>query len=390
MPREITRLAGSQTERMIQDHNHCPELWERLYLHQVNQGFVAKPCCYAKPYDGYKLWLTDSQRIFESYNQSPEIQHLRSENQQGRLGTGCEVCLHAEQNGGPSGRTQALIRTGGRPASKLTAHIDLNLGNLCNLACAICDPHSSTAWAPIYQKMEGRAWTLTNYSKHDRAIIDDPELFQHVQTLQLQGGEVFMQPAYTDFFRNLAKSRDLSEISVIVFTNATVIPAPELWQLLRQCREVDLYFSIDDMQERFEYQRHGAKWSLVLENLHWFAHNRSPNIALGFHPTYSLLNIYYLGELQRFLSDQFPTFQRRWGPYHVNTGPCIADVMPIDLRQMVLDRCADAEELGFLSEYIKAAPRDFSDFLRYIDRYDQATRGSYRDTHREFYQLLMS
>ena len=388
MSREIKSLESTETVRMTEDNNHCPELWERLYLHQVNRGFVAKPCCYAKPYDGYKIWITDGRNIFDSYNQSPEIEHLRSENLQGRLGAGCEVCQHAEQTTGVSGRTQALIRTGGQRASKLTAHVDLNLGNLCNLACAICDPHSSTAWAPVYQKMQGRAWTMTHYDKHDRAVIDDPGLFEHVETLQLQGGEVFMQSAYTDFFQNLAKVKSLSRISVIIFTNGTMIPSAPLWRLLQQCRSVDLYFSIDDIQERFEYQRHGAKWSVVLENLRWFELNRSHNIQLGFHPTYSLLNIYYLGELQKFLSNEFPSFQRRWGPYHVNTGPCIADTLPPDLRQAVIDRCRGIDELDFLKEYIRATPRDFSDFLVYIDQYDQATRASYRHAHSEFYQLL--
>ena len=372
----------------VDAQNHCPELWERLYLHQVNQGFVAKPCCYAKPYEGYKVWITNANGVFRSYNQSPDIQRLRAENLQGRLGDGCEVCVHAEQATGVSGRTEALRRVGYRSNHRLTAHIDLNLGNLCNLACAICDPHSSTAWAPVYQKMEGRAWTLTHYDKHARPVIDDPELFEHVETLQLQGGEVFMQTAYTDFFRNLSRVRDLGEITVVIFTNGTVTPAPELWDLLQRCGQVDLYFSIDDMGDRFEYQRHGARWPQVLENLEWFASNSSSHVQLGFHPTYSLLNIYYLADLQQFLSREFPNWSRRWGPYHVGTGPCIADALPTRVRQAVLDRHQHIPELAFLADYIREQNRDFTDFWRYIDRYDQATRGSYQRTHSEFYTIL--
>ena len=368
--------------------NHCPELWERLYLHQVNHGFVAKPCCYAKAYEGYKVWITDAKGVFRAYNQSADIQHLRQENLQGRLGDGCEVCVHAEQATGVSGRTQALMRTGGRREHRLTAHIDLNLGNLCNLACAICDPHSSTAWAPVYQKMQGRAWTLTHYDKHDRPVIDDPDLFAHVETLQLQGGEVFMQSAYLDFFRNLSRVRDLQEITVVIFTNGTMIPAPGLWDLLRQCRQVDLYFSIDDMGERFEYQRHGARWPQVLHNLQWFQAQAGAGVTLGFHPTYSLLNIYYLADLYQFLVREFPSWQRRWGPYHVGTGPCIADALPAHVRQAVIDRHQHIPELAFLSDYIREQARDFSDFWLYIDRYDQATGRCYQRTHSEFHSLL--
>lgn len=370
--------------------NHCPELWQRIYLHQVNEQFLAKPCCYAHSYEGNKVWIDDARRVFDIYNQSPKIQHLRDENMQGRLGEGCRVCLHAEQAVGSSGRTRAIERNHDQAGRKLTAHIDLNLGNLCNLACAICDPHSSTSWVPIYQRMQGQPWTHTTYIKHNRPVIDDPELFANIETLQLQGGEVFMQSAYSEFFRNLARVRDLSGISVIIFSNGTVTPDPDLWTYLNQCGQVELFFSIDDMGYRFEYQRHGANWVQVIENIRWFQNHAGANFTLGFHPTYSLLNIYYLRELQQFMADQFPGFQRNWGPYHVDSGPCIGDHLPQAVRQAVLEKNAGITELAFLGDYIRERDRDFTDFHDYIRRYDQATRKSYQQTHKEFYNLLTS
>lgn len=368
--------------------NHCPELWQRIYLHQVNEQFLAKPCCYAHSYAGNKVWIDDAQRVFEIYNRSPNIQHLREENLQGRLGEGCRVCQHAEQAVGSSGRTRAIERNQGRTDHKLTAHIDLNLGNLCNLACAICDPHSSTSWVPIYQAMQDRPWPYPTYDKNDRPVIDDPALFEHLETVQLQGGEVFLQTAYVDFFTNLSRARDLGDIRVVIFSNGTVIPQSELWSLLLRCASVDLYFSIDDTGERFEYQRHGARWSRVLDNLAWFNEHAPSHFMLGFHPTYSLLNIYYLCELWQFMQDRYPTWQRRWGPYHQGTGPCIADAMPAQTRDRVIDRHKHIPELAFLASYIRPQDKDFSDFFQYISRYDRATNSSYHSTHPEFYDLL--
>lgn len=368
--------------------NHCPELWQRMFLNQVNQTFLAKPCCYALADDSNKVWITDANRVFDTYNQAKNILRLREENLQNRLGSGCEVCRHAEEAVGSSGRTRALERTQGSRQHKLTAHVDLNLGNLCNLACAICDPHSSTSWVPIYQRMNQQPWSLPLYQKHDRPVINDPQLFANIETLQLQGGEVFMQSAYTDFFENLARVRDLSEIRVVIFTNGTVIPDDALWQHLLKCGQVDLFFSIDDMGERFEYQRHGANWDRVIENIRWFRDHAGGNFELGFHPTYSLLNIYYLADLQRFLSETFPSFRRNWGPYHVETGPCLADCLPAPVREAILERTRDIEELAFLQDYIRAEPRDLAPFFDYIKRYDLATRSSYQACHSEFYHLL--
>jgi hypothetical protein len=369
--------------------NYCPELWQRMFLHQSNRTFVAKPCCYYQEPD-QPLWITQADKISNIYNQSVKIQRLRQENQQGKLGAGCKVCAHAEQAGMESGRLSALKRMTDSSLVRPTRHLDLNLGNLCNLACAICDPHSSTSWVPIYQAMQHEPWPYHTYDKHDRPVIDDPELFENLETIQLQGGEVFLQSAYVDFFSNLARMRDLGEIRVVIFSNGTVIPQPALWSLLCRCASVDLYFSIDDTGARFEYQRHGARWDRVLENLSWFDQRTPAHFSLGFHPTYSLLNIYYLCDLWQFMHENFPTWQRRWGPYHVGTGPCIADAMPDALRAAVIDRHQRIDEFEFLSHYIRSEPRNLDEFFDYIRRYDRATNSSYAQAHSEFWSLLQS
>lgn len=367
--------------------NYCPELWQRMFLYQSNRTFVAKPCCYYQDTDE-PLWTTQPDRIHEIYNQSAKIRALREQNQQGHLGPGCHVCTHAERAGLESGRVSALQRMTDLTRVRPTRHLDLNLGNLCNLACAICDPHSSTSWVPIYQAMQDKDWPYPTYDKNDRPVIDDPALFEHLETVQLQGGEVFLQTAYVDFFTNLSRARDLRDIRVVIFSNGTVIPQPQLWSLLVRCASVDLYFSIDDTGERFEYQRHGGRWSRVLDNLAWFDQHAPSHFTLGFHPTYSLLNIYYVGQLCAFMQERFPGWQRRWGPYHVGTGPCSADVLPGPVRDAVLERAGHFEELSFLTSYIRPHSRDFSDFLHYISRYDRATKSSYHSTHPEFYDLL--
>lgn len=370
------------------DSTFCPELWQRIFLMQVNDRYVGKPCCYATPNAQNQVMFSDPTKIFDHYNQLSTVEKLRNDNLAGRLDAGCEVCLHAERATGSSGRTRAIEQLAGRRDLDLTSHVDLNLGNLCNLACAICDPHSSTSWVPVYQKMTGKTWYGTRYKTNDRPVIDDPEWFKNIKTLQLQGGEVFLQTAYTDFFRNLSRHRDLGEISVVIFTNATARPQPELFELLGQCLAVDLYFSIDDIAERFEYQRHGASWSKVLDNIRWFQSRCGPNYTLGFHPTYSLLNIFYLAELHDFFRREFPAFRRNFGPYHIGTGPLIADSLPAHIRSAVLAKHQGIDELSWLADYIREESRELGTVRDYILRYDQATNGSYEATHPEFWSLL--
>jgi hypothetical protein len=372
--------------------NFCPELWQRAFVLQLNSEFLVKPCCYASPSPSNQVRVTDSNKIFETYNQSPQVQKMRSDNFNQKLDAGCQVCLHEEKVSGVSGRTRALEQARSQSNQvTLSSHVDLNLGNLCNLACAICDPNSSTSWSPVHMKMYNKEWGATDarYKKNDRPMINDPEWFANIQVLQLQGGEVFMQRAYTEFFANMQRYRDLKEIEVRIFTNGTVLPDTELFALLSQCKYVSIFFSIDDMGTRFEYQRHGGRWSQVLDNLKWFIDNCGSNFDLGIHPTYSLLNVYYLAELQQFFAEHFPRLQRKFGPYHIGTGPCSAHALPSGIKQAIVDRLQHIPELAFLSSAITADESyNSTEFLDYISKYNSATNNSYADTHPEFWKIL--
>jgi len=378
----------------IDSPNFCPELWQRMFVLQLNDEFYVKPCCYASPSKNNQVLVADGDEIFKTYNQHPSIQQIREDNKQGLLDSGCEVCVHSEKLSGSSGRTRAIdqiksTRSGMR-AVKLSTQVDLNLGNLCNLACAICDPHSSTSWVPLHKKMYGRNKHGTvKFKAADRPLIDDPEWFKNIQILQLQGGEVFLQSAYTDYFRNIKRYRNLNGIEVRIFTNGTVMPDPELFELLSECRSVSLFFSIDDISKRFEYQRHGGKWSDVVDNLQWFSDNCTSKFTLGFHPTYSLLNVYYLDELYKFCSTKFPNFQRSYGPYHIGTGPCSTHALPKHIRQAILDKHTDIPELSFLnSTIVEDKNYDSTEFIDYINKYDSAIDNSYAATHPEFWKIL--
>lgn len=372
---------------MNQSDTFCPELWQRIFVNQVNDQWHVKPCCYAVPTDSNSMMIQDGRRIFEIYNQSDNISALRARNQQGQWDQGCSVCEINERSMGSSGRTHAVAQY--RPPMTESSDVDLNLGNLCNLACAICDPNSSTSWVPIYNKMNEQSWTGIKYVHKGRPVIDDAEWFGRIRRLQLQGGEIFLQTNYLAFFENLARHRDLSDIEIRIFTNGTVIPDPGLWKLLCQAGRVELYFSIDDIGPRFEYQRHGAKWDKVVENIEWFRQHAGPGFNLGIHPTYSILNSYYLAELVAYFQDRFPDLTRNYGNYFIGTGPLSVHSIPGGVRDRILDRTNTVPELAFLQDYIQGHQDALSaDTIDYIKRYDLATQNSYAATHPEFWQIL--
>ena len=368
----------------------CPEIWQRMFVIQSNDEFIVKPCCFADRSPLNELTIKNSDKIFNTYNQSVNTKQLRKNNLDRKVDSGCNECVRVESTIGISGRTGALSRSVPGKPLVLGTHVDLNLGNLCNLSCAICDPHSSTNWRPLWEKMNGTTWTKSpTFQSKGRPVINDPEWFANISTLQLQGGEVFLQPEYVNFFENLSKHRDLKEITVAIFTNGTVLPSHRLWELLKQCGNVNLFFSIDDMNNRFEYQRRGAKWDEVLDNLQWFKNNSSSNIWLGFHTTYSLLNIYYLGELREFFNENFPRWPVHYGPYRSGMGSCSAHELPGDIRDAIVTKLSSYPQLEFVTKFIQAQENhNLNPFFDYIEKYDQVTGQNYADDHPEFWSVL--
>jgi hypothetical protein len=373
---------------------YCPEIWNRAYINQLNDRFDYKPCCYFnrdyKP-KGEDMFISRSNEIYNDYNSAPFIVELREKNKNNEKHPGCGHCYQQDQiNPHASGRYHA-IREHGTSEVEVLTRIDLNLGNLCNLSCAICGPFNSSSWIPLYEKHWGFIWPGMKYKKNDRPVIDDPALFKSLKLVQLQGGEIFMEPAYYEFFRNMGKYRSYDDLTIWIFTNATTLPTPEFLEILNSVEKVRLFFSIDDIGKRFEYQRRGAKWDQVVENIKWFQANCGPRVELCFNITYSLYNIFYISELCNFLSTEFPAVYKNFTPFNTGLGKCSAQEVSSSLRTAILDKTAGIKELDFLADYI-IVDENFSsaDFLSYVKKYDAATDTSYADTHPEFYQLLIN
>jgi hypothetical protein len=199
-----------------------------------------------------------------------------------------------------------------------------------------------------------------------------------------------MESNYLEFFANMGKYRDYSDLEVIVVTNGTQRPNKKFLDILNRCERVTMYFSIDDMGKRFEYQRHGSDWDQVVDNIHWFR-EQCPDFDYFAQTTYSMLNIFYLDELDSFLNSTFPWIKKNYNAFSWFPGlraNCLATGMTADVRDAVLDKLATVPELSHMQNYITVADDPYGPFLEYIQEYDAMTGQSYQHTHPEFYNLV--
>jgi sulfatase maturation enzyme AslB (radical SAM superfamily) len=131
------------------------------------------------------------------------------------------------------------------------------------------------------------------------------EIVKDVKYFEFTGGEPFLIDEHFDLLAVIMMMGYAQNIEIHYNTNTTVVPKMglELWP---HFKHVEIAFSIDDMGDRFEYQRYGAKWTETLANLAAFDQLKasSNNISTQICTTVNALNIYYLDELCEWIQQQ--------------------------------------------------------------------------------------
>lgn len=108
-----------------------------------------------------------------------------------------------------------------------------------------------------------------------------------------------------DLLRRLINRGFAHQIEIHYNTNGTQYPegAEEIW---RHFKHVEIAFSIDDVSDRFEYQRSNARWNEVNDNIELFRQMRSrnKNITLQVCCTINVFNVMYLEDVAHWIQRQ--------------------------------------------------------------------------------------
>lgn len=286
---------------------------------------TVRPCCLADDElvddDGVKFNLHTAS--FNDIRNSQAMQSLRGEFLAGGQPKTCRKCWQEESAGRTSKRMHTLdrlkhmgITTEWTADAKPLMFLDLKLGNICNLKCRICGSWSSSTYAveEIANDRTGRHKESFHYVmlKNGRWPRESEtfwsELDQNldeIRYLEFTGGEPFMIEEHFEFLRRLVDTGRAGGIEIHYNTNGTIWPeqAEKIW---RHFRLVEIAFSIDDVGERFEYQRSGAVWPEVCGNLERFRQLRSScnNIQLQVCCTVNIFNVFYLPTVATWIDQQ--------------------------------------------------------------------------------------
>lgn len=371
----------------------CYEIFKNISVWSRNGRLEFNPCSF---YKGH-YHQSDTLDISAAWNSDGRKKLLDMIENDTAI-PGCETCYRSEQHGLTSRRIGAReLYEGYHNDSNIEIEspqgLDYSVGNLCNLKCVICGPHNSTQWIPDHKKLYPlQDISSLKFEKHNQLTLVDKKALVNIKNLHFHGGG---DPLLSDFHRQLLKDIDeakgLQDTRVFYNINGTTKVDRELLDLWEKCRLIELYFSIDDIGERFEYQRTNANWQQVCENLTWYKENMPHNHLFNINCTWSYLNTFYLDELYDWYESFFQTnrygdpvnliFQKAMGTYALHhVDQCTADKL--------LDKFAHRPELMKLIKSLKISNHTHSDFWININKLDSVRNTEFRRVFPEWSQLI--
>ena len=310
----------------IPNQNFCVLPWISLEASPIG---TVRPCCLADD----EIVNDSGEKFHLDFADLKHIQHsqhmvnLRQQFLDGKKPQTCRKCWNEERAGRTSKRMHTLDRLKhmlGKQQwttdAKPLMFLDLKLGNICNLKCRICGSWSSSqfaaeeiAWAPkeeqkqtfAYQMLRAGAWPKENqnfWQQIDLCLND-------IRYIEFTGGEPFMIDQHFDMLQGIVDRGIADQVEIHYNTNGTHYPerGEKIWQ---HFKTVEIAFSIDDVGERFEYQRTNAVWTDVCANLDRFRDLKEiyANIQLQICTTVNVFNIRYIDEVARWIDTNKESF----------------------------------------------------------------------------------
>jgi len=376
---------------------------------------TARPCCLAREEitdnNGIKFDLNKDN--LETIYHSEYMQNLRRQFRAGEKPETCKLCWDEEAAGRTSKRIHSRIRL-----KELYTQVDwqndnpdqlwfldLKLGNICNLKCRICGSWSSSKWAVeeldympknfdkkqhiAYKWLKQGAWPRNpdiNFWENLK------QLLPNIKYLEFTGGEPFLIQEHFDLLKFAVEQGYSKNIDIHYNTNGTVDPNMDSW-VWQHFGRVDIAFSIDNVGKRFEFERYGAKWDEVNDNISWissYKQHDGVNLTTQLCFTVNIQNVYYLDELLAWADRKgFDNiyFNMMHNPDHMSI-----QKMTDAAKELVLNKLKNTfwtskayqREINSIIKFIEnGTGSDGKEFLSKMKRADNYRGQNFKDTHPE-------
>jgi hypothetical protein len=392
-------------------------------------------CCVAQPNTGLNL----NEHTINEVKNSDYFKRARLSLLNGEKFSGCSVCWREESVGVKSHRmnennlwdillTKEFVdeivqntHDDGTIENELYT-LDFRLGNTCNLACVMCRPTDSSKWLPEAKKLSldletDAKWDWKHKSqldiskfewyKRQEFLEDFYESCGSMRLMIFAGGEPLLIKEHKQIIKEMVNRGYAGNIQVNYHTNGTIYD-PELMELWKHFKKVELFLSIDGIDKVTEYVRYPSNFGVIEKNLRLYDDNSSDNMSFKILYTVQALNIFYLPEFADWLikqnykkiivhRDYDPIFHTGvlWGPNYLST-----KVLPQHVKEIITKKLTDYVEekkgtvnvSNFLQMVSLMNSEDNSSILNqfdeYLERIDKYRKLEHKVTFEELIKLF--
>jgi organic radical activating enzyme len=260
----------------------------------------------------------------------------------------CSRCLLKENNNKKS-RRQEMNEWFTDVKKQTLTHLEIDYSNACNAACGMCYPIASSKIAKIMQN-EGKNYIPRPKVKQQTFIDTVLNLdLQDIKLIKFRGGE----PFYIDFHKTVLKKIGVpSDCTVMYQTNGSIYPDNEWWDLVKDFNKIHFSFSIDAINDRYNYIRSFLNYDKVKENIIKILSDKRINITADIEVTINPLNAYYFDEiiklyveLKKFNSQITLNWHQCWDHWGLeNTPPNLRDFIRKKYKNSNMTKLIDSFE----------------------------------------------
>lgn len=265
-----------------------------------------RPCCiYSEdiPLNTGELGDVNFHSVKDIYN-STYMKNLRAAFLRGEKPAGCRQCWDEEKKGVHSKRMkfneiykdkfQSLLQNN----SFMPQDIQAVINTTCNYKCRTCNGHNSSKWIG---EAKARGLFSSDMEAARENLSDDQAPFwtqmdnwlEGIEHLQLLGGEPLLTPRTWKILERAVEIDCAKNMAVTFVTNGS-ISLLKYKKLLSEFKDILICFSVDGIDERFNYLRHPGSWIEVEKNIIESKHVVKGSNKISFSHTLSNLNISYL------------------------------------------------------------------------------------------------
>ena len=242
----------------------------------INPNGTLQPCCQYKN-SQHPNQTEHRYNTFEQYIADIPTQ-MQTDAENGVEHAGCIKCYQEEQHGWHSLRQWQNLWYPSEvkqvSVNNPIYHLELRLGNFCNLKCIMCGPdHSSSIAAerhayrerfiqinaPMPQSKMPHYWKEEEFKQFAQTILTT-----HARRVNITGGEPFIIPEVVKFLEMLGPRAN--DIRLSFNTNLTEV-GDKLLIALQKFKNIDIMISLEGTGAMNDYVRYPSRWTDIESNI---------------------------------------------------------------------------------------------------------------------------